>query len=320
MISRVAEHCFWMTRYLERAENTARLLEVNQTLLLDFHVPVEQQWQPVLIISGIHDFKGDGDAETVQRYMTWDDDNLCSIASSVRAARENARIVRETISAEMWERVNAAYLWFQSGKAENLYTQNRQEFYAQIKRGNQTFNGIADGTMSHDEAWEFLQLGRYLERASQTARVLDVKYHVLLPTLAQVGTPVDNAHWVAILKSCSGYEPYHKVRHAGEPNIAIPGFLIFDPHFPRSVRRCLQECQNAAHNISGRPFSQPNNEVERTLHDLLAWLQLAQIEDFVRTGLHEALTDIINRIQEIGSAIHSTYFDVQPDRPLDYSI
>src|SRR5215211_771757 len=174
MISRVAEHCYWMSRYLERAENTARILEVNQTLLLDFQVPLEQQWQPLLIICGIHDFKGAGDAESVQEYMTWDADNLCSIASSVRAARENARIVRETISAEMWERVNAAYLWFQSAKARTLYDQNRHEFYSQIKRGNQTFTGVADGTMAHDEAWEFLQLGKYLERASQTARVLDV--------------------------------------------------------------------------------------------------------------------------------------------------
>src|SRR5687767_7282187 len=112
MISRVAEHCYWMSRYLERAENTARILQVNQTLLLDFHVPTEQQWRPLLIISGIEDYEGDCNAESVQEYMTWDERNLCSIASSVRAARENARIVRETISAEMWERVNAAYLWF----------------------------------------------------------------------------------------------------------------------------------------------------------------------------------------------------------------
>src|SRR3954469_25103915 len=106
MISRVAEHCYWLARYLERAENTARVLEVNHTLLLDFHVPVEQQWRPVLIISGIHDFKKDPTAETVQEAMTWDAENSCSIIASLGAARENARIIREVISVEMWERLN----------------------------------------------------------------------------------------------------------------------------------------------------------------------------------------------------------------------
>src|SRR6516162_4918792 len=139
-----------MSRYLERAENTARILEVNQTLLLDFDVPLEQQWKPLLIISGIHDMPGEPDAE-----------------------------------------------------ARRLYERHRSEFYNQIKRVNQLLHGITDSTMSHDEPWEFIQLGKYLERACQTARILDAKYHILLPTPEHVGTPIDSAHWVAILTSCS---------------------------------------------------------------------------------------------------------------------
>ena len=185
MISRVADHCFWLGRYLERAENTARVLEVNQTLLLDFAVPLEQQWQPLCIISGIHDMPEDADGETVQNHLTWESDNHASIVSSIAAARENARNIREVISAESWERLNYYYLWMQSSQARALYHSDRNAFYSEIKHINQLITGISEGTMSHGEAWEFIQLGKYLERAGQTARILDVKYHILLPTVDQ---------------------------------------------------------------------------------------------------------------------------------------
>jgi uncharacterized alpha-E superfamily protein len=249
--------------------------------------------------------------------MTWEPNNLCSIAASVAAARENARIIREVISAEMWERLNYYYLWMQSPAARGLYDNDRSEFYNQIRRINQLIHGISDGTMSHGEAWEFFQLGTYLERACQTARILDVKYHILLPTVEHVGTPVDNAHWVAILTSCSGYEPYHKkVRGPADPGTAVVEFLIFDPQFPRSVQRCLSECQKAAFAISGRPPSRPENDVERELDALLTWLSLIDISDVVRAGLHETLTKVVNRTHDIGDAIHRTYFDVRWQPPV----
>jgi uncharacterized alpha-E superfamily protein len=305
-----------MSRYLERAENTARVLEVNQTLLLDFDVPLEQQWRPLLIISGIHDLPGEPDAETIQHHLTWESSNLSSIASSIAAARENARIIREVISAEMWERVNHYYLWLLSPAARSLYDRSRYDFYNQIKRINQLFHGITDGTMSHGEAWDFIQLGKYLERACQTARIVDVKYHFLLPTPEHVGTPVDSAHWTAILTSCSAYEPFHKQRlTVADPGTAVADFLIFDPTFHRSVRHCLRECQAVVHTLSGRPLSQPGDKAERSLGDLVGWLQLITINDFVETGLHEALTSVIDRIHEIGDAIHQTYFAPQFPMP-----
>jgi uncharacterized alpha-E superfamily protein len=309
MISRVADHCFWLGRYLERAENTARVLEVNQTLLLDFAVPLEQQWQPLLIISGIHDMPEDADGETVQNHLTWEPENPASIACSIAAARENARNIRDVISAESWERLNYYYLWMQSNQARALYHSDRNAFYSEIKHINQLITGISEGTMSHGEAWEFFQLGKYLERACQTARILDVKYHILLPTVDQIGTPVDNAHWVAILMSCSGYEPFHKQRPGSDPGTAVSDFLIFDSIFPRSVRFCLGKCRAAAYAISGRPVGRAGNEVEHDLNDLVAWLNLTRIDDFVHAGLHEALTSIIDRIHRIGETIHRTYFD-----------
>jgi uncharacterized alpha-E superfamily protein len=315
MISRVAEHCFWMSRYLERADNTARILDVNQTLLLDYDVPSEQQWRPVLIISGVYDMPGPPEAEPVQRYMTWDEANVSSIVQSVDAARENARIIREVISAEMWERINYYHLWIHGPISRDLYETNRSEFYNQVRRINQLLHGIADGTMSHGEAWEFFQLGKFLERACQTARILDVKYHILLPKSEDVGTPVDNAHWVAILKSCSGHEPYHKKARpvSLDVGIAVADFLIFDPLFPRSVCRCLAECQKALRGISGTDH--PPTEVDKRLDHLAGWLGSSTVGEVIQAGLHETLTAVVNEVHEIGSAIHRTYFDVRMQMP-----
>jgi uncharacterized alpha-E superfamily protein len=311
MISRVAEHCYWLARYLERAENTARTLEVNDTMLLDFALPIEMQWRPILTISGIHDLKGEPDGETVQDYLTWETANPSSIASTLAAARENARIIREVISADMWERINFYHLWMNSPSARELYRTSRTDFYNQIKRINQLFHGITDGTMSHGEPWEFYLLGKYLERGCQTARILDVKYHILLPTPDDVGTPVDNAHWMAILTSCSGYEPFHKRRLTGDLGISVADFLVLDAKFPRSVRYCLMRCQRAAYSISGRTSSRPANDVEHALDSLVRWLNLVKVDDFVRAGLHEELTRVIDRIHAIGALIHDTYFDFQ---------
>jgi uncharacterized alpha-E superfamily protein len=320
MISRVAEHCFWLARYLERAENTARVLEVNHTLLLDFHVPLEQQWKPLLIISGVHEFSPEPTAENVQEFMTWDRDNPFSIASSLAWARENARIIREVISAEMWERMNFYHLWMQGDVARAAYNTNRSDFYAQVRRINQLLHGIADATMSHGEAWEFFKLGTHLERTSQTARIMDVKYHTLLPKVEDVGTPVDAAHWSAILTSCSGYEPFHKrplpVPH--DPAQAVAEFLIFDEQFPRSIRRCLWECESATAAVAGNPVGRSTTEPERLLAALIAHLDERTIADVIREGLHEMLTHVVDSVHQIGNAIHATFFagDVRlPDVP-----
>jgi uncharacterized alpha-E superfamily protein len=321
MISRVAEHCFWLARYLERAENTARILEVNQTLLLDFHVPVEQQWRPLLIISGIHDYPNEPTAEHIQAYMTWDADNPFSIVSILYWARENARIIREVISAEMWERINFYYLWIRSPAARDVYDTNRHEFYAQVRRVNQLVHGIADTTMSQGEAWEFFKLGTFLERACQTARIMDVKYHMLLPQVEDVGTPVDNAHWVAILMSCSGYEPFHKKARPSliDPGAAVADFLIFDDQFPRSIRWCLRETQSAAAAAAGRPDGVGPNEAERKIAALIAHLDSRTIADVIRDGMHETLTHVVDSVHRIGEAIHAVYFaaDVRPPGPMN---
>ncbi len=197
---------------------------------------------PLLIISGVHDYEKEPTAENVQEFMTWDRDNPFSIASSLAWARENARIIREVISAE---NVGADELLppVDAGRqAAGRCTKNhRSEFYAQVRRINQL---VTRDRRHHHEprrGVEFSNSGTYLERASQTARVMDVKYHTLLRRVEDVGSPVDNAQWVAILMSCSGYEPFHKKPRMMpiDPAAAVAEFLIFDEQFPCSIRRCL---------------------------------------------------------------------------------
>jgi uncharacterized alpha-E superfamily protein len=316
MISRVAENCFWMSRYLERSENTARVLDVNRTLLMDLELPAEQQWRPLLIVGGLHDYAGPPDAESVQRHMTWEETNPSSIAASVAAARENARTTREVIGSDMWERINYYYLWLQSADSRRLYDLNRPEFYSQIRRINQLVHGIAEGTMSHGEAWEFFRLGKYLERGCWTARILDVKYHAVAPRSGDAATPAENAHWTAILTSCSAYEAYLKTRRGmADAETAVAEFLVFDPRFPRSIVRCLEECRSSLHAIAGRPVGRPENSAERRLQALLDLLGQIVVDGVIETGLHDVLTSVVDSFHEIGNAVHRTYFDVQVPLP-----
>jgi uncharacterized alpha-E superfamily protein len=317
MISRVAEHCFWLARYLERMEDTARLLDVNHTLLLDFQVPLEQQWRPLLVICGLHDGPADATADAVQERLTWDPDCPVSIASSLGHARENGRIIREVISADLWERLNYYHLWLKSPAARRAYAASRTDFYAQVKRVNQLLSGICDATMSHTEGWEFIRLGGHLERASQTARILDVKYHMLLPAVEYVGSPVDNAHWAAILTSCSGYEPFHKRPRLAPTDlgVAVAEFLLFDRPFPRSVRHCLGQCQAASAAVSGAAPGMPWTEADAALAELVGWLDERDIAAVVADGLHEGLTRVVDGIHAIGDAVRRSYFEAPVGLP-----
>ncbi len=323
MISRVAEHCFWLSRYLERAENTARILEVNQTLVLDFALPFEQQWKPVLIISGIHDFEGSPDSETVQNLLTWDQDNPCSIAASMSYARENARIIREVISEEMWERINFYYLWLHSPPAREMYDQNRGEFYGQIRRINQLIHGIGEATMFHGESWDFQALGKFVERGIQTARILDVKYHLATKRTDAIEIEVDHAHWSAILKSCSAYEPFHKRAQQGlerRVGVAVAHFLVLEERFPRSVTHCVHQCQLAAAAIAAGAAAIDQSEVDQQLHSLREWLHGEAIESQIETHLHESLTHVVDRLHDIGEAIRKTYFEFKPERYVEMAV
>lgn len=220
MLSRVADSIYWMNRYVERAENVARFVDVNLNLLLDAPLGMEQQWEPIVITTGDQEFfrerYGEATADNILRFLTFDREYPNSIISCLRSARENARSVREVISSEMWEQVNDFYLMV--NEAANVGSLSElHHFFPQVKMASHLFAGVMDATMTHNEGWHFGELGRLLERADKTGRILDVKYYILLPAVTDVGSPLDDLQWIALLKSASAYEMYRKRQYRITP-------------------------------------------------------------------------------------------------------
>ena len=309
MLSRVAESIHWMSRYIERAENVARFIDVNLNLMLDLPVGSAQQWQPLIDITGDTDGfarrYGAATQQNVIQFLTFDPENVNSIFSCLRAARENARSVREVISSEMWEQLNQFYLMVNAAAAAGV--SDPQELFASVKLSSHLFAGITDATMTHNEGWHFCRLARELERADKTTRILDVKYFLLLPTAADVGTTFDDIQWAAVLRSASAFEMYRK-RYGRILPAKIVEFLLLDREFPRAVHCCLTASRESAHAISGTPAGIFRNPVEQLLGELCSELAYGQVEDIISGGLHEYLDRLQTKMNLVGTGIHETFF------------
>jgi uncharacterized alpha-E superfamily protein len=314
MLSRVADSIYWLNRCVERAENVARFVDVNLNLLLDTPVTgFTQQWEPLVVTTGDSDvFKeryGDASAENVLHFLTFDSEYPNSILSCVKSARENARAVRETISSEMWEQVNAFYLWVKEAAQTKMSEEQLYSFYPEVKMASHLFAGVMDATMAHNEGWHFGQLGRLLERADKTARILDVKYYILLPSVKDIGTPLDELQWIALLKSASAYEMYRKRQRRVTPQ-SITKFLILDPEFPRSILFCLLQAERSLHHITGTSLGSWCNSSERTLGRLRSELEYMTIDEVFDTGLHEFLDKLQTRLNTVGEHIYEDFMAV----------
>jgi uncharacterized alpha-E superfamily protein len=315
MLSRVADACFWLSRYIERAETSARILDVNIQLLLDFEDQnagtVQQHWQPILatledqeLFSEIHEgISGD----TVMAFVTFEKKNPHSILSCVTLARENARTVREQISSEMWEQLNRLYLYLLSPASRAAFVESPIDFYRSLVDSLHSFQGITDATMTHGEGWQFLQAGKFLERADSTSRVLDIKYHILLPSGEQVGGTVDVTQWMAVLRSCSALEAFLKISHGQVSSWQVAEFLILHDSFPRSLRFCVDALDAALHQISGCDRSHFSNDAERLSGMLRSNLDYTTIRDVFKSGLHQYLDRTQFRLNEISNALVETY-------------
>ena len=315
MLSRVADACFWLSRYIERAEANARVLDVNIQLMLDFEdqneSTVQQYWLPILatledqeLFNDLHDGIS-GDA--VMEFVTFEKSNHHSIISCVTCARENARMVREQISSEMWEQINRLYLYLFSGAARAAFIESPIDFYRSLVDSLHSFQGITDATMTHGEGWQFLQAGKFLERADSTSRVLDIKYHILLPTGEQIGGTVDITQWMAVLRSCSAMEAFLKISHGQVTSWGVAAFLILHDNFPRSLRFCADKLDIALHSISGCERAHFSNEAERLSGMLRSNLDFTTIETIFATGLHQYLDRAQLRLIEISDALVKTY-------------
>lgn len=316
MLSRVANSVFWMSRYIERAENVARAIDVNLDLTLDLEGSVEHQWEPLITTSGNRDAFlqrfGVATQANVIKFMAFDKGNANSILSCVSAARENARSVRAMISSEMWEEVNKFYLRVREAAAHGWRPDEaHQGFFGEIRRASELLAGVTDASMSHGEAWHFYRLGKLLERADQTSRILDVKYFLLLPSPEDVGTPLDTSQWAALLKSASALEMYRKVHGRITPS-QVADFLILDRHFPRAIHFCLIKAEESLYAITGAAPGTFRNKAEKLLGRLRAELDYTQIHDIIGQGLHEYLDQFQRKLNVVGDAILETFFALRP--------
>ena len=314
MLSRVADSIYWMTRYIERAENIARFINVNLNLSLDMTADVAGAWQPLVMTTGDHElfekhFGTDYSRENVIQFLALDREYGNSIISCVAAARENARSVREIISSVMWEQINRSYLLLKDAAKKRLPSKDPHRFFKEITALSYMFTGLLHTTMSRGEAFHFALLGQLLERADKTSRILDVKYFMLLPTPENVNSPYDVIQWGAVLKSTSGFETYRKQFHRIVPK-QVCNFLIFDPNFPRSIHCCLTSAQCALHKITGTPRGAVSNPAEKSLGRLCADLDYSDIDDVISAGMHEYLDDLQTKINQVGLDIREAFFTI----------
>jgi len=300
-----------MNRYVERAENIARFVDVNLHLLLESPAGMAQQWQPLVLTTGDLEFfeehYGEANADNVIQFLTFDENYPNSIVSCLRAARENARSVREVISSEMWEQLNQFYLMVREA-APGQPLSALHDFFTEVKLSSHLFAGVMDATLSHNEGWHFGQIGRLLERADKTARILDVKYYILLPSVQDVGTTMDEVQWIALLKSASAFEMYRKRRKHRITPIGVVEFLILDREFPRAMQFCLIQAERSLHQITGTPAGTWSNPAERSLGRLRSELDYIVAEEVIQVGLHEFLDNLQEQMNDVGEQIFETFF------------
>jgi uncharacterized alpha-E superfamily protein len=279
-------------------------LHVTLSLALDAELTPRQCWQPVIVVAGerepfsqLHGEEAADDGERVQRYMTWDESNHASLVRSIAAARENARAIREVVSLEVWETINELYLWIKSPAAAEEYAESRWSFYRAIRQRAELCRGLSLSTMLHDDPLDFIWLGAMLERAAQTARIIDVQHHAatLLSPSSEV---VETSLWLSLLRSCSGFEPFMK-RHQGRvTGRAVAAFLLLEPSFPRSVRYSITEARARLEAI--RPPSHHELPGSRSLLRLgMLDASLAEATPETLHPLHDLATRLVNDTDEV---------------------
>lgn len=313
MLSRVANSIYWMSRYIERADNVARFIDVNYNMALGQGEGVLDVWSSLVYTTGDHEsFKelyGQPTQENVLNFLAFSEENPNSIYSCVRSARENARAVRETITGEMWEHVNRFYLLVQAAAQSGAGLNDPVEFCRSVRNASHSLVGTAYTTLSHGEAWHFLRLGRLLERADKTSRIVDVQYYLLLPKTEDVGSSLDIVRWSALLRSASALGMYRRMYGRIEPR-DVAEFLLLNGEFPRAVRFCLMRCHDSISQITG---SQPRTfriKAEKLVGRLATDFDYTSVDDVIDRGMHEFIDDLQTSLNNIGNAIHEDFFTV----------
>jgi len=316
MLSRVANCLYWMNRYLERADNTARLVDVNLQLLLDQRALDERalagHWIPIVQSAGdeklFATLHARATGKTVTEFLVFQPENTNSILAAITQARENARMVRDQITSEVWEELNRLYLFLRSPAARQLLDSSPMEFFQVIKSSSLYLQGLTNATVLRNEGWLFQQTGRYLERADKTSRILDVR-HASLPAS---GVPVSvtqtgSLEWAAVLRSCSAWDAYKYIHGADVQPALVAELLLLSPDFPRSVRFCVQWVNTLLRGISGVATDRFSNEAEKLAGRLLAELQFSTASDIFDGGLHAYVDELQAKLNRIDAALFHAY-------------
>lgn len=326
MLSRVADAIYWASRYVERAENVARFIDVSLNLMLESSEQGERDWASLVHTTGDYEIfekkYGAATPANVTQFLTFDEEYSSSILSSVARARENARSVRDIISREMWQELNEFYLMVVQAARPGVQSEDLIDFCARVKRAGIYFEGVTNATLSRGEAFHFANLGRMLERADKTSRILDVKYFLLSPSQtapapkqaqkqSQNGalSNVDLLGWTTLLNSASALQMYRQIRHVTTPE-AVSEFLLLDRNFPRSILRCVRRAQESLHAVSGEPLGSFKHESARLLGRLRSELDYAKIEEIMAQGLHQYVDSLQGEINDVGGAIQKQFFDL----------
>lgn len=307
MLSRVADNLYWMSRYLERAEHTARLLAVNLNTMLDYSpTHAEQSW--VRLLESLHTPPEDVviDPFAITQLLTFEPDNTNSIVTCIASARENARHVREQISSEMWEQLNLLYLQVRSTNINTIWREEPYGFLRMVRDGAYLFQGITDSTMSHGEGWHFIQVGRCIERANMTATLLDV-HSAFLDIRSQEYMRDDYLELVSILKFCTAFEAYCKIYTADPQPATITEFLMLNAQFPHSICFAIDQLQVALNAIAESTEKHKVVRTNRLVGRLRAALGFDQVDEIMASSLRDYLADIQRQCAQIHVAIHQTY-------------
>ncbi len=318
MLSRVAENLYWLSRYIERAENAARLLDVGFYVALDATGiggeemgggPVEGT---LSIFNCREDFErahGRPDHDSVLRFLTFDRDNPHSIVRMIVRARENARGAQETVGAEAWSQINRLYLYLSGPRSQRRFESSPSRFYGGVKRACILFAGLLDSTQPRDEVFHFLQIGRYLERVDQMGRIVGARSKALLGEDHQAeAPPIHLVHWTSLLRSCSAYEGYLRTyRDRIDPALVIR-YLLLDPDFPRALRFCVARCRESLHEIGGGGDDDYASEAERLLGRLDGELHYIDVGEIFDRGLSKFLHGVQHACGRVGDEIHAAYF------------
>jgi len=323
MLSRVANLIYWMARQLERAENTARIVDVNAQLVLDLQsrqaADDPRSWEPLVYVSGEEEkfFELYGEKVTeraVVEFMLFDRRNSSSVLSCVSLARENARCVRDLLAGEVWETLNTFYLKLKDDDFARYAQLGSSEYLNRVKAQIQLFYGVAESMLPRSDAWWFFQLGRHLERADNTSRIIDVKYYMLLPDIAAVGTALDIIQWGSVLRSCSAFEAFRRSRRGLLSLERVVDYLLRDAVFPRSVVFSVAQAEHALAQIVNGADHLANNPASQLAAALRIDLEKTETRAVIAAGLHEFLDTIQVRLNDVHVAIQETFIEYATDK------